>query len=264
MSQVEEYCSRIVELIRLRTFPLAIKLITNDEIPEGSIRPLKDLGYHLAMCQAFAIARREGKVIVMMKQDNWCFEPVIGLGIAEAPQLFLEGYNRYPNDVMTKEAGEYWARYEFPRLKPGSCSGIIISPLNKVSKAKITPDVVLMYVDPAQLTILALAAAYKNGKDISCKISSHAACVYSTVPVLKDNEPKVALPCLGDRQNAYAQDYELIFSIPYRFLSDLVNGIEFLAKSGRIIPFPARVRLEYEQRKEYKVLGRLVGLDIPE
>lgn len=261
MSQNIEYCSKLFEFIRLRTFPLAIKLIKNNEVPSGAIRPLRDLGHHLAMCQAFTLARREAKSLVMMKQDNWCFEPVIGLGMAETPQLFLEGYNRYPSDVATKEAGEYWARYEFPRLPPGSCSGIIISPL---SKTEFKPDVVLMYVDPAQLTILALAAAYKNGRDINCKISSHAACVYSIVPVLKDNEPKVILPCLGDRQNAYTQDYELIFSLPYSVLPDLIDGIDFLAKGGRMIPFPARVRLEYEQRKEYKVLGRMVGLDIPE
>jgi len=87
-----------------------------------------------------------------------------------------------------------------------------------------------MYVDPAQLTILSLAAAYKNGKDISCKISGRAACVYSIVPVLGDNETKIVLPCLGDRQNAHTQDYELIFSLPYHVLPDLIDGIEFLAK----------------------------------
>ncbi|MEM2320875.1 MAG: hypothetical protein QXS79_03205 [Candidatus Bathyarchaeia archaeon] len=80
-------------------------------MPARAIKPLKDPGYHLAMCQAFALARREEKTLVMMKQDNWCFEPIIGLRMAETPQLFLEGYNRYPNDVATKEAGEYWARY---------------------------------------------------------------------------------------------------------------------------------------------------------
>lgn len=260
MGEIQHFYSKIVEFLRIKSFPLAVKLLMNGEILKESIRPLKDLGHHLSLCQAFTIARREGKILAVMKEDNWCFEPVVGLGMAEAPELFLKGYNRYPNDVMTKEAGEYWTRNEFPRLKTGSCSGILVSPLNKVD---FTPDVVIMYVDPAQLTILSLAAAYKNGRDISCKLSGHAACVYSIVPVINDKEPKIVLPCLGDRQNASTQDYELIFSLPYNTLPDLVDGIEFLAKGGRMIPFPIRVKPEYEQRQEYKVLGKMVGLEIP-
>jgi uncharacterized protein (DUF169 family) len=260
MEKVQDYCLKIIEFLKLKSFPLAVKLIKNSEIPEESIRPLKDLGYHLSLCQAFAIARRKGEILAIMKEDNWCFEPVIGLGMADTPELFLKGYNRYPNDVMTKEAGEYWAKYEFPRLKTGSCSGVIVAPL---SKTRFTPDVIIIYVDPAQLTILSLATAYKTGRDISCKLSGHAACVYSITPVISEGEPKAVLPCLGDRQNALAQDYELIFSLPYRFLPDLVDGIEFLAKGGRMIPFPITLRPEYEQKEQYKVLGRMVGLSIP-
>ncbi|MEM2989003.1 MAG: DUF169 domain-containing protein [Candidatus Bathyarchaeia archaeon] len=261
MEEAQEYCKKIIDHLKLRSFPLALKLVKDGRIPEESVRPLKDLGHHLSLCQAFTISRRSGKVLALMKEDNWCFEPVIGLGMAEPPELFLEGYNRYPDDVMTKEAGEHWARFEFPRLRAGSCSGVVVSPLKTAS---FVPDVVIMYVDPAQLTILSLAAACKNGKDIVCKLSGHAACVYAIAPVVEEGEPKVVLPCQGDRRRALAQDYEMIFSLPYRNLPDLVEGIEYLAgREGRAIPFPITLKPEYELREAYKVLGRIVGLNIP-
>jgi uncharacterized protein (DUF169 family) len=43
-------------LLRLRTSPIALKLLEKEtDIPTGAKRPKKDLGIHLAMCQAFAM-----------------------------------------------------------------------------------------------------------------------------------------------------------------------------------------------------------------
>ncbi|NIM05156.1 MAG: hypothetical protein GTN65_05965, partial [Armatimonadetes bacterium] len=84
--------------VRLKTFPLALKLLEKEgDIPDGAKRPLRDFGYHLSLCQAFQISRRDGATIAMLKEDNWCFEPVVGYGLGEAPQYFLEGHNRFPH-----------------------------------------------------------------------------------------------------------------------------------------------------------------------
>jgi uncharacterized protein (DUF169 family) len=86
--------------LRLKTFPVAMKLLENEsDIPEGAIRPLKHFGHHLSLCQAFQLSRREGQAMAMLKEDMWCFEPVIGYGLAEPPEYFIQGHNRYPKDV---------------------------------------------------------------------------------------------------------------------------------------------------------------------
>jgi len=77
----------------LRTLPLAVKLLENeDDIPEGAMRPKKDRGVHLAQCQAFAMSRREGATVAVLKEDNWCWAPLIGYGLVEPPDIFLEGH----------------------------------------------------------------------------------------------------------------------------------------------------------------------------
>ncbi|MGC8909654.1 MAG: DUF169 domain-containing protein [Fervidicoccaceae archaeon] len=73
---------RLMEILKLKSYPIGLRLLVDGEQPqEDAIRPLRDIKHNISMCQAFTIARREGKVIAMMKEDNWCFAPVISYGM---------------------------------------------------------------------------------------------------------------------------------------------------------------------------------------
>ncbi|MEM3575240.1 MAG: hypothetical protein QXQ76_05825 [Candidatus Bathyarchaeia archaeon] len=68
---------------------MALKLVKDGRIPEESVRPLKDLGHPLPLPSVHDIwEKRES--LALMKEDNWCFEPVIGLGMAEPPSFSLK------------------------------------------------------------------------------------------------------------------------------------------------------------------------------
>jgi uncharacterized protein (DUF169 family) len=191
-----------------------------DNMPQEIIRPKKDLGYHLSLCQAFAKSRREGRTIALQKEDMWCFEPVLGFGFAKPPEYFLEGHNRYPGTARTIEAGKIWAQ-KFPCLDYGKYKGIISA---RLSKTTYVPDVIVVYCNPAQLTQLLIAVNWIDGNDIMCRMSGHAACVYAVVPVIQNNQFQVTSPCMGDRKRASAQDNEIIFSMPAHKTKDLVAG----------------------------------------
>ena len=61
------------EMLQLRYEPVAVKLVKSEDIiPEDAIKPRRDLSKHLALCQAFALARREKKTVYMDKDDHWC------------------------------------------------------------------------------------------------------------------------------------------------------------------------------------------------
>ena len=163
MAQIKyfhEIGEELEKRVRLKTFPLAVKLIEKTkDIPDGAHRPLKDTGHHLSLCQAYQISRRDGKTMAMLKEDNWCFEPVVGYGLGEPPQYFLDGYNRFPDDVATLEAGRHYAE-EFPRLETGRYIGVVSAPLTMTG---FEPDLVMIYCDQAQLSLLLLAKEYKEG-----------------------------------------------------------------------------------------------------
>ena len=63
------YGEELERRLQLRTSPIAIKLIQQkEEIPKGAVRPVKDLGYHLALCQGFAMSRRNKTTVAMLKE----------------------------------------------------------------------------------------------------------------------------------------------------------------------------------------------------
>jgi len=257
LEYLQKWAEEISRRICLKTFPLAIKLIEGEEdIPKEAVRPLRDLGYHMLLCQVFATSRRDGTLMAALKEDMYCFEPVVGYGMAEPPQYFLEGNNRFPEDVESLEVGKNYAA-DFPRLPVGKYIGIMSAPLRTTN---FEPDLVMIYCDSSQLSLLLLAREYKIGHDLRQNLSSHAACVYSVVPVMQTGECRVAVPCRGDHYCAIAGDDEMVFSIPMRKLGDLMTGLRFLETTGSRLPKNYDMKREPEFPGSYMKIAKMVGM----
>ena len=254
-----QYGEELEQRVRLRTFPLALKLLEREEdIPEGAQRPLQDFGYHLSLCQSYQLSRRDGIAIAMLAKDMWCFEPVVGYGLMEPPEYFLEGHNRYspyPYDVSTLEAGKHYAQ-EFPKLETGKYVGVVSAPLRT---ANFEPDLVMIYCDSAQLSLLLLAREWKDGYNLKCALSSHAACVYTVVPAILTEQCQVSVPCRGDHYGAMAGDDEMIFTVPKEKIEELMAGLRFVEKNGSKLPRGYRFRPEYPMPESYEKIAQMMG-----
>ena len=258
LKALHEYGEELEKRLRLQTFPLALKLIEKEEdIPEQARRPKRDFGYPLTVSQGFGISRRMGRHVAMLKEDMWCFEPVIGYGLAEPPQYFLEGHNRFPEDVETLQAGSNYAR-NFPRLEVGKYIGIMSGPL---TRARFKPDLVMLYGNSAQLSLFLLGREYKDGRDITCRLCSHAACVYAVVPTIQHGECQVAIPCRGEHYMAVAQDDEMIFTVPIQKLEDLLVGLRSISKYGSRLPRDYSMQPKPELADSYMKIGKMIGMD---
>lgn len=250
------YGEELERRLRLKTFPVAVKLLENEaDIPDGAKRPLADFGYHLSLCQAFQLSRRDGETVAMLIEDNWCFEPVVGYGLVEPPEYFNQGHNRYPRDVATLEAGRHYAE-EFPRLEAGKYIGVVSAPLSATS---FEPDLVMVYCDSAQLSLLLLGREYKEGYNLRCALSSHAACVYAVVPAVQSGECQVAVPCRGDHYSAMAGDEEMILTVPKGRLEDMMAGLRHVASTGSRLPRGYRFQPEYPLPESYEKIARMIG-----
>jgi uncharacterized protein (DUF169 family) len=252
----QEYGEDLERRLRLKTFPLALKLLEKErDIPEGAKRPLKDFGHHLSLCQIFQMSRREGKTLAMLKEDHWCFEPVVGYGLGEPPEYFMEGHNRYPRDVETLAVGKTYA-LEFPRLEVGKYVGIASAPLRTTS---FEPDLVMIYCDSSQLCLLLLGREYKEGNNLKCSLSGHAACVYGVIPAVQSGECQVAVPCRGDHYRAMAGDDEMIFTVPRGKLEDLMLGLQRIEATGSKLPQGYAFLPEYPLHEAYKKIAQMMG-----
>jgi len=257
LKDLQNYGEELKSRLCLKTFPLAVKLLEKEkDIPQGAMRPLRDSGRHIELCQAYATSRREGATVVMLLDDMWCMEPVIGYGMVEPPKAFLEGQNRFPQDVETLEAGKNYAA-DFPHLPAGKYIGVVSAPLKTTS---FTPDLIIIYTDSEQLSLALLAREFRVGHDLKCSLSSHAACVYSVVPAIKTGECQVAIPCRGDRYSAMAGTDEFIFSVPLSKLENLMAGLRYLETKGSKLPRNYRMKPEPELPESYMKIAKMIGM----
>ncbi len=258
IKRLHEQADELERLLRLQTYPVGVKLLRSvDEVPEGAKRPVKDLGYHLSLCQAIALARRAGMTIAEAKEDMWCFEPVIGLGFEKPPQRFLDGHNRYPFNTSTLEAGATWAR-NLPRLDYGLYKAVVVAPLAGVN---FEPDILLLYGDPSKIHEVLSAKNWLDGKDPRPALSGNAACIYAIAPAMKDKVWQFTIPCLGDIRRAACDSCDMIFSAPIEVMDGLLEGLRAAHKTGKGLPRQPNMSIEYPQNPWYMEIGKMLGMD---
>lgn len=248
----------LITSLCLRTYPFGVKFLRSEkDIPPGAERPVRDMGHRLSLCQAFGFSRRDGRTVALLKEDMWCFEPVLGLGIEPTPDLFLQGVNRYPQTAKTLEAASLWAK-NLPRLDTDlGIKGAVTAPLPDIS---FNPDIILVYCNPAQLTVLLMGLNWIDGKDAEVRLSGHSACLFALVPAYVEQKYCVASPCFGDRRRAISQDDEIIFSFPAGKLPDLMESLSALKKERVGFPIRFSMKEEYEMPKSYVDVGKLMGM----
>ncbi|MBK5101786.1 MAG: DUF169 domain-containing protein, partial [Desulfobacteraceae bacterium] len=117
---------------------------------------------------------------------------------------------------------------------------VVYSPLEKT---KVAPDVILTYVNPAQLMRLIHGATHGSGKPIESSFSGRAgSCTEGVIGAYLDNAVKVVVPGNGDRVWAGCQDHEMVMAIPGPRLSEVVQGLEKTHERGIRYPIPTYLR----------------------
>ncbi|MBU2547117.1 MAG: DUF169 domain-containing protein [Proteobacteria bacterium] len=244
MKQWHEMAAELERYIRPATFPLAVQLPrTEEEIPAKARRPLRDMGKKLAPCQAAALARKYGWTVAVSASESGCaiashthgWEPADPDGVVT---FFM--YMKYAHDEASAKAG----MAAMPAIEPGSCAAVVHAPL---ARTVFEPDVILLYINPAQLMRLIHGATQETGGPIVSSFSGRAAsCSEGVVRAFRDNAPQIVVPGNGDRVWASAQDDEMAFALPASMLDGLLRGLERTHERGVRYPVPAC--LDYEPR----------------
>jgi uncharacterized protein (DUF169 family) len=207
LSELNRYGEDLERLLILRTSPMAVKMLEKEaDIPEGTIRPKKDRGIHIAQCQAFAMSRRQRETVAMLKEDNWCFAPLIAYGLVDKPD---------DPDIQQFVS--------FPTFERDKYIGIVSAPLRT---ANFEPDIVLIYSNTAQLRNLLVPTHFMNEE---ARVDSHffpPACAYQVVPVMSNGQLMVTLPDPGDYHRALAGEDEIVLSVPKDKMEGLVERLK--------------------------------------
>ena len=99
----------------------------------------------------------------------------------------------------------------------------------------------------------------KEGNNLECSLSGHAACVYGVIPAVQSGECQVAVPCRGDHYRAMAGDDEMIFTVPRGKLEDLMLGLRCIEATGSKLPQGYALLPEYPLQEAYKKTAKMMG-----
>jgi uncharacterized protein (DUF169 family) len=242
IQEFNQYGEQLENLLGLQTSPIAVKMLEKEaDIPAGAIRPKKDRGYHLAQCQAFAMSRREGISIAMLKEDNWCPGAVISYGLVKRPGTPGAG---------AQETGDC---FEY-----GKYIGILTAPLKK---ANFEPDAVIIYCDTNQLRILLLSLKPEERPLVKSNFFPFS-CSNAVVPVIEKNEYWINLPDPGEFARALTAAGEMMFSVPAGRLTGLVENLKEIERNeSGFAHEKMMMRPDFPQPDLYKKVFEAWGMD---
>jgi len=247
LKEYQSYGEALEKYLLLKTSPIAVKMLERKEdIPEGAMRPKRDRGYHLAQCQAFAMTRRQGMTIAMLKEDHWCWAPLLAYGLVEDPHdAFVDAHT------------------SFPRFEYGKYIGMVTAPLKSAS---VEPDMVLIYSNTAQLREMIGVPKFQDKTLVKSEFDPIDSCVYSVVPVITGGQYRITLPDPGEFSRAMAGEDEIIFSVPKDKLAGLVEGVRRSAEMKQRADDWSHIQLrpDFPRPDFYKELFKKWGLDVEE
>ena len=242
--------------VRPDTFPLAIRMLKPGEpVPEGVKIPSKAMGEQWIVCQSIGVARRYGWGIAVGKDDVICPLAAIAFGFREPNEEYLKGFasvGMYCKDeaaAMNLEA-DTW------RFQPGTYDYVCVAPL---SRATFEPHVVAVYANSAQVLRLVHAALYHRGGRVVSTSGGRLDCAEIVIQTLTTNEPKVILPCTGDRVFGMAQDNEMAFAFPWSYAQEIMEGLEATHKAGTRYPITVAMRDTVTMPQSYQELMKMLA-----
>ncbi len=204
LTEFNKYGEDLERIMLLRTSPIAVKMLEKEaDIPKGAVRPKRDRGYHLAQCQAFGLSRREGTTVAMLEEDHWCPTAVIAYGMEKKPESLAKWV--HPYDC-----------FEYKKY-----IGIVSAPLKT---ATFLPDVVIVYLNPAQLRSMLLTMKTTDVPQVSGHFFPPS-CGYSVVDPMKTGKYWVVLPDPGEYDRALTTEEEMMFSIPRIKMAEFMGGL---------------------------------------
>ncbi|MCK5680593.1 dephospho-CoA kinase [bacterium] len=223
----EKIVRRLERLLRLKSFPVAFKMLEQKEELE-SIPFLRRPQNKMTMCQMINMVRNFDWS-VGADLDDFLFSSCSSiLGLEELPKTHADGSFRNIVWVATKADGRKFEK-SIPRLPTGRYQALAMAPL---VYNPFDPDIVLIYANPAQMMILINAIQFADYEVLNFYCVGESSCSDAIVRCYQEGKPSLALPCYGERCYGHTQDDELVMALPKDMLEKVLSGLEALYRRG--------------------------------
>ncbi|SFM80068.1 DUF169 domain-containing protein [Thermodesulforhabdus norvegica] len=259
MSKTSEIQDFLMQLLRLKTFPVAARLCRDDsEMPEKVRFPSAFLKKKVTVCQAVTMARNYGWTVGMREEDFQCVPAAIGFGFSGTDNPGEAMVELFCKVDFSQNAESGLSEVESMALaSKGEFRSLLFSPL---ARASFEPQVLIIYGNAAQMMRIAQAWSYSTGRRVSGNFGGKVECVEYLVKPLKNGDATIVIPGNGERIFAGTQDDELVFAVPWEQVENLVKGLERAGKAiGARYPITPYVNYEPQFPPVYSEMGKRFG-----
>lgn len=251
MEMINQFLTTLKETVNLATQPVGVSIVRDAALVEG--KKIRVKGQRLAVCQQIAYSRMYGWSTWADQQTTHCVLGAACAGIIAPPARVLDGsvnIGIYQKDQAAAAA----MQQAMPRL-PAGTAGLLTFPLARPVEG-IAPDLVVVYLNPAQAMRFVQAFLFHKGGEFVMKSSGDAGvCSRAVAQVYLTGEPALEIPCLGDRRFAMTQDHELCVGIPVSWLERTTEGLAATHKAGIRYPVPFQIPAGCDLPPDYITAG---------
>lgn len=220
----------IERLLRLQTYPIAYKRL--DDIRElKKIPNVRRLDRLATFCQLPTLVRRGGWTIGVTRNNliERCAR-INGLTVTTDKEIDREVANFATTWFATKEEARKQMA-EYPLVPAGKA--VVLAPL---AAGKFSPDVVLIYGNPAQMMLLMNGLQFKDYERFNFFFIGEGACADGLAQCYTSGKPALAIPCFGERRFGGVTDDELVIALPPGMIEKAVEGLQALWDRGLRYP----------------------------
>lgn len=223
----EKLIRRIELLMRLKSFPVAFKLLEKKEELE-KIPFMRRPQNKMTLCQMITLVRNSDWTVGADADDFLGPTCPSMLGMTDTPSLYKDGTFRSIVWVKTKENGKK-VEASIPRLPLGKYEAVAMAPL---VYNPFEPDIVLIYANPAQMMLLINSLQFEEYEVMQFFCVGESSCSDAIARCYLTGKPSLTIPCYGERRYGHAQDEDLVMAIPAGMMEKALRGMETLYRRG--------------------------------
>ncbi|MDA8408047.1 MAG: DUF169 domain-containing protein [Deltaproteobacteria bacterium] len=245
-----EWTRGMERLLRLKTFPVGLKLLENAE-DLSNYKWIRKPTEKLSLCQLITIVRTFDWTIGGTAEDLATPGCASVLGLSQLDEFVTSGEMR-SKVWLEKKQDAANCEAVMQRIPFGKYNAFILAPL---AYDPFQPDLALVYGNPAQMSLMVNAIQYDNFQRLVFYSVGESSCSDVIGRAFVDREPALSIPCYGERRFGAAMDDELAIGLPPESCGRILRNLDILYKKG--IRYP--VSQYGAQVSPYKALDAVYG-----
>jgi len=237
MTDWKDVYNRVVQFTRLETLPIGLKFYEKlEDLP--SEKEVKRPHLRQASCVLTNVARLLGRPMIgLPEMADRCSLGTYAFGFGDLGKEFREGRRNLGTYHWNIENNAKFLDNS-PHFEKGRWAAFYVAPITNIL---VEPDIVAFYAMPGQIMKFIQGWVYMGGAPVKALTFGDLACAETWVATYLDDEPRIVVPCNGERVFAGSQSYEMVFSTPAKYVERILVGMEAMHASGFRYPITSNV-----------------------